>query len=84
MEGCGLDSSGSEYGPVVSCCECGNEPSGYINVGNFLTRQETISFSAPRSQSVSLSVSLVKTHLKQTEAIFRSNQVCQNNRNEIK
>jgi hypothetical protein len=22
----GLDSTGSEYGPVVSCCECGDVP----------------------------------------------------------
>jgi hypothetical protein len=26
--GCGLDSTGSAYGPVASCCECGDEPSG--------------------------------------------------------
>jgi hypothetical protein len=25
----GLDSTGSGKGPVVSCCECGDEPSGY-------------------------------------------------------
>jgi hypothetical protein len=25
---CGLDSSGSGQGPVASCCECGDEPSG--------------------------------------------------------
>jgi hypothetical protein len=26
--GFGFDSTGSGYGPVVSCCECGDEPSG--------------------------------------------------------
>jgi hypothetical protein len=26
--GCGLDSTGSEQGPVVGCYECGDEPSG--------------------------------------------------------
>jgi hypothetical protein len=26
--GCGLDSTGSEQGPVASCCACGDEPSG--------------------------------------------------------
>jgi hypothetical protein len=26
--GCGLDLTVSEQGPVVGCCECGNEPSG--------------------------------------------------------
>jgi hypothetical protein len=26
--GCGLDSTGSGYGPVMSCCECGDEPLG--------------------------------------------------------
>jgi hypothetical protein len=26
--GCGVDSSGSGYGPVASCCECGDGPSG--------------------------------------------------------
>jgi hypothetical protein len=26
--GCGLDSTGSEQGPVLGCCECGDEPSG--------------------------------------------------------
>jgi hypothetical protein len=25
---CGLDSTGSEQGPVAGCCECGDEPSG--------------------------------------------------------
>jgi hypothetical protein len=27
--GCELDSTGSGYRPVASCCECGDEPSGY-------------------------------------------------------
>jgi hypothetical protein len=26
--GCGLDSTGSRHGPMASCCECGDEPSG--------------------------------------------------------
>jgi hypothetical protein len=26
--GCGLDSTGSVWGPVASCCECGDVPSG--------------------------------------------------------
>jgi hypothetical protein len=26
--GCGLDSTVSGQGPVASCCECGDEPSG--------------------------------------------------------
>jgi hypothetical protein len=34
--GCGLDSSGSGYGPVAGCCEHGNEPSGSIKVGAFI------------------------------------------------
>jgi hypothetical protein len=25
--GCGLDSTGSRWGPVAGCCECGDEPS---------------------------------------------------------
>jgi hypothetical protein len=33
---CGLDSSGSGWGPVAGFCEHGNEHLGYINVGNFL------------------------------------------------
>jgi hypothetical protein len=24
---CGLDSTGSRYGPLAGCCECGDEPS---------------------------------------------------------
>jgi hypothetical protein len=26
---CGLDSTGSEQGPVAGCCECGDEPLGF-------------------------------------------------------
>jgi hypothetical protein len=33
--GHGLDRSGSEYGPVVGSCECGNEPSGSLKCGEF-------------------------------------------------
>jgi hypothetical protein len=32
-EGHELDWSGSGYGHVASCCECGNEPSGFIKCG---------------------------------------------------
>jgi hypothetical protein len=28
IAGCGEDSFGSGYGPVVGCCECGHDPSG--------------------------------------------------------
>jgi hypothetical protein len=28
LGGCGLDSTGSGYGPVASCCESGEVPSG--------------------------------------------------------
>ena len=34
--GYGLDRAGSGYGQVAGICECGNEPLGCINVGNFL------------------------------------------------
>jgi hypothetical protein len=34
--GHGLDGSGSEYGQIMSTCECGNEPSGSIKCGEFL------------------------------------------------
>jgi hypothetical protein len=27
--GCRLDSTGAGQGPVESCCECGDEPSGF-------------------------------------------------------
>jgi hypothetical protein len=30
LGGCGLDSSGSGQGPVASCCEFGDEPSGSV------------------------------------------------------
>jgi hypothetical protein len=28
LGGCGLDSTSSGQGPVASCCECGDDPSG--------------------------------------------------------
>ena len=34
--GHGLDCSGREHGHVTGCCECGNEPSGFIKCGGFL------------------------------------------------
>jgi hypothetical protein len=33
---CGLDESGSCYGPLAGFCERGNEPSGSIKGGEFL------------------------------------------------
>ena len=30
---------------MAGTCECGNEPSGSIKSGNFLTRRESVSFS---------------------------------------
>jgi len=39
VTGYGLGSSGSEYGPVVGCCEHGNEPSSSVKkTRNFVTR----------------------------------------------
>jgi hypothetical protein len=37
MLGCGLDSPVSGQGAVAGRCEHGNEPSGSIKAGNFLT-----------------------------------------------
>jgi len=34
--GHGLDRSGSGHELIVSTCECGNEPTGSINFGEFL------------------------------------------------
>jgi hypothetical protein len=31
-----LDLSGSGWGQVASCCECGNEPSGFVKCGEFI------------------------------------------------
>jgi hypothetical protein len=42
---CELDSFGSGQEPVAACCEQGNELSGYIKDGNFLTSLVTISVS---------------------------------------
>jgi hypothetical protein len=41
MRRCGLDSSGSGYGPVAGPCEHGNEPSGYIKSVEFDWLRET-------------------------------------------
>jgi hypothetical protein len=41
----GLDQSGSGEGQVASSCECGYEPSGSINAGNFLSSSGRFSFS---------------------------------------
>jgi hypothetical protein len=35
-ESCGLDSSGSEQGPMADCCELDNESSSSIRGGEFL------------------------------------------------
>jgi hypothetical protein len=32
LGGCGLDSTVSGQGPVADCCECGDEPSGYLQI----------------------------------------------------
>jgi len=37
MWGYGLDQAGSGCGQVAGTCECGNELSGSLNAGNFLT-----------------------------------------------
>jgi hypothetical protein len=34
---CGLHTSGSVEGPVAGSCDFANEPSGSVNVGDFLT-----------------------------------------------
>ena len=36
VEGLGLDLSGSGQGEVAGCCEHGDEPSGYVNCGEFI------------------------------------------------
>ena len=45
MRGYGLDLAGSGWGQVAGSCDCGNEPSGSINAGNFLTSRKLVSFS---------------------------------------
>jgi hypothetical protein len=35
--GCGVDASGTRWGPVTDVCEHGNKPSGYIKAVNFMT-----------------------------------------------
>jgi hypothetical protein len=43
----GLDycGSGQGKGQLASCCECGNKPSGSINLREFLTSLEPVGFS---------------------------------------
>jgi hypothetical protein len=41
---CGLDWAGPGQGQVADACECGNEPSGSIKRGNFLTSRKTVRF----------------------------------------
>jgi hypothetical protein len=45
MWGYGQDPAGLGKGQVAGTCECGNEPSGSKNAGNFLTSCEPVSFS---------------------------------------
>jgi hypothetical protein len=37
----GLDRSGSGYGQVASCCDCGNELLGFIKFEGFLDKLRT-------------------------------------------
>jgi len=41
MLGYGLDRAGSGWGQVAGTCECGNEPSGSIQFGEFLDKLQT-------------------------------------------
>jgi hypothetical protein len=45
--------SGSGEGPVAGSCEHGNEYSGFINGGDFLTSRMTVSFSRNLHHGVS-------------------------------
>ena len=40
-----LDRAGSRYGQLAGTCDCGNEPSGSIQCGEFLDKLKTVSFS---------------------------------------
>jgi len=40
-----LNWAGPGYRQVADACECGNEPSGFVNAGNFLTSCKPGSFS---------------------------------------
>ena len=42
---CGLDQAGSGKGQVATTCKCGDEPSGSIKCGFFLTSLKPVSFS---------------------------------------
>ena len=41
----GLDWAGPGYRQVAEACECGNEPSGSVKSGNFLTSSKPVSCS---------------------------------------
>jgi hypothetical protein len=41
MDLLGLDGAGSGYGQVAVTCDCGNELSGSIKAGNFMTSCKT-------------------------------------------
>jgi hypothetical protein len=43
-EGCGLDSTGSEYNAVAGSCEHGNDPSVSIKGGEFCDQQSDYQF----------------------------------------
>ena len=60
----GLDCFSSGYRRVVDACECGNEPSGSKNEGNFLTCWGTVSFAGRTVlQGVSKPVSWLVTQM---------------------
>jgi hypothetical protein len=42
---CGLDWAGPGYRQVADACECGDEPSGSMKCGNFLTSFKPVSCS---------------------------------------
>ena len=41
MWGYGLDRAGSEQGQVAGTCDCGNEPLGSVQCGEFLDQLKT-------------------------------------------
>jgi hypothetical protein len=69
MEECGLDPSGSRYGPVVDSCEHGNEPSDYINGGESLDQLNVLS----ASQEGLCSMEIVMPTLRQCRVLGYEN-----------
>ena len=45
MRVCGLDWAGPGSRQLADACECGNEPSGSVKCGQFLTSCKPVSFS---------------------------------------